>query len=145
MYSIEIHGLEKTYRTGFLRKKEKQALKPLQLEIEQGGVFGFLGPNGAGKTTTLKLLMGLIFPTSGSARILGKDWRDVMVKKQIGFLPEQPYFYDYLTATELLNYYAALSGMAPVDRTRAAKSVLNRVGLTDAANVQLRKYSKGML
>ena len=145
MRAIEILGLEKTFTTGFLRKKEKQALKPLQLAVEQGEVFGFLGPNGAGKTTTLKLLMGLIFPTAGSACILGKDWRDPGVKKEIGFLPEQPYFYDYLTAAELLNYYAALSGMPAGERSRAAKSVLERVGLDEAANVQLRKYSKGML
>ena len=145
MRAIKILGLEKTFTTGFLRKKEKQALKPLQLAVEQGEVFGFLGPNGAGKTTTLKLLMGLIFPTAGSACILGKDWRDPGVKKEIGFLPEQPYFYDYLTAAELLNYYAALSGMPAGERSRAAKSVLERVGLDEAANVQLRKYSKGML
>src|SRR5437764_660520 len=102
MAAIEILGLAKTYKIGFLRNSERVALKPLDLAIEEGEVFGCLGPNGAGKTTTLKLLMGLIFPTSGAARLLGRDWRDPKVKAAIGFLPEQPYFYDYLTAEELL-------------------------------------------
>src|SRR5437899_10266046 len=97
MAAIEIIGLEKTYSVGFWRKRPKRALLPLQLAVEEGEIFGFLGPNGAGKTTTLKLLMGLVFPTSGSARILGMEWSDPRVKAQIGFLPEQPYFYDYLT------------------------------------------------
>jgi ABC-2 type transport system ATP-binding protein len=145
MASVEILGLEKRFTTGFLRKREKHALKPLFLTTEDNEVFGFLGPNGAGKTTTLKLLMGLIFPTSGSARILGLDWRDPRVKAQIGFLPEQPYFYDYLTATELLNYYAALSGVPAKERKRRVSEMLSRVGLADSAHVQLRKFSKGML
>ena len=92
MPAIEILGLEKTYRVGFWRKRQKCALRPLHLQVEDGEIFGFLGPNGAGKTTTLKLLMGLVFPTSGWARILGKEWTDPEVKAQIGFLPEQPYF-----------------------------------------------------
>src|SRR5436305_5855496 len=102
MAAIEILGLEKTYSVGFWRKKPKLALKPLHLSVEEGEIFGFLGPNGAGKTTTLKLLMGLVFPTSGSARILGMEVNDPRMKAQIVFLPEQPYFYDYLTARELL-------------------------------------------
>jgi ABC-2 type transport system ATP-binding protein len=109
--AIEILGLEKTYMVGFWRKRPKRALQPLHLTVEDGEIFGFLGPNGAGKTTTLKLLMGLVFPTAGSARILGREWTDPEVKAQIGFLPEQPYFYDHLTAHELLNYYAQLSGV----------------------------------
>lgn len=108
-------------------------------------IFGFLGPNGAGKTTTLKMLMGLVFPTSGSARILGMELDDPRMKAQIGFLPEQPYFYDYLTGRELLNYYAQLSGVAAKDRFRKVDEMLERVGLKDAANLQLRKFSKGML
>jgi ABC-2 type transport system ATP-binding protein len=145
MAAIEILGLEKTYSVGFSRKHPKRALHPLHLSIEQGEIFGFLGPNGAGKTTTLKLLMGLVFPTSGSARILGMQLDDPRMKAQIGFLPEQPYFYDYLTARELLEYYGQLSGVAARDRGSRVKEVLGRVGLSDAAGIQLRKFSKGML
>src|SRR5271163_4516283 len=145
MTAIEILDLEKKYLVGFWRKRPKVALHPLRLTIEEGEVFGFLGPNGAGKTTTLKLLMGLVFPTAGSARILGRDWTDPEVKAQIGFLPEQPYFYDHLTAHELLNYYAQLSGVAAKDRARRVEATLQRVGLSDIKGVQLRKFSKGML
>jgi ABC-2 type transport system ATP-binding protein len=145
MKAIEILGLEKTYSVGFWRKRPKRALLPLQLTVEEGEIFGFLGPNGAGKTTTLKLLMGLIFPTSGSARILGNDWTDPAVKSQIGFLPEQPYFYDYLTARELLLYYGRLSGVPGKELSKRVEAVLARVGLPDVGGVQLRKFSKGML
>ncbi|HYL92892.1 MAG TPA: ABC transporter ATP-binding protein [Alphaproteobacteria bacterium] len=123
----------------------KPALLPVHLSVEEGETFGFLGPNGAGKTTTLKLLMGLIFPSSGSARILGLDYHDPEVKRQVGFLPEQPYFYDYLTAPELLDYYAQLSGVDASTRKKRIGSVLERVGLSDTGNKQLRKFSKGML
>src|SRR5579863_2946081 len=145
MTAIEIKGLEKIYTVGFLRKKPKQALFPLHLSIEDGEIFGFLGPNGAGKTTTLKLLMGLVFPSSGSARILGHEWTDPQVKAQIGFLPEQPYFYVHLTAHELLEYYGQLSGVPAKDRKRRVEEVLQRVGLRDIRGLQLRKFSKGML
>src|SRR6516225_4011628 len=145
MHAIEILGLEKTYSTGFWRMKAKVALKPLHLNIEEGEIFGFLGPNGAGKTTTLKMLMGLVFPTGGSARILGMDVKDPQVKAQIGFLPEQPYFYDYLTAQELLEYYGRLSGVVDKYLPKRVENVLARVGLPDVADVQLRKFSKGML
>ena len=117
MAAIEIIGLEKIYAVGFWRKKPKIALKPLHLTVEEGEVFGFLGPNGAGKTTTLKMLMGLVYPTAGTARILGKDLGDSGMKAQIGFLPEQPYFYDYLTGRELLEYYGQLSGMPANERS----------------------------
>ena len=145
MAAIEILGLEKTYMVGFWRKRPKCALRPLNLTVAEGEIFGFLGPNGAGKTTTLKLLMGLIFPTGGSARILGHEWTDPEIKAQIGFLPEQPYFYDYLTAHELLEYYGQLSGVPARDRRRRAEEVLAQVGLRDVHGVQLRKFSKGML
>jgi len=145
MAAIEILGLEKTYMVGFWRKRPKRALQPLQLTVEEGEIFGFLGPNGAGKTTTLKMLMGLVFPTAGTARILGKEWTDPEVKAQIGFLPEQPYFYDYLTAHELLDYYGQLSGVPAKDRRQQIEAVLQRVGLTDIKGMQLRKFSKGML
>ena len=145
MPAIEILGLEKNYSVGFWRKRPKCALRPLHLSIEEGEIFGFLGPNGAGKTTTLKMLMGLVFPSGGSARILGMDVNDPRVKAQIGFLPEQPYFYDYLTARELLDYYGQLSGMSAGERREKIAPALERVGLLDAGNTQLRKFSKGML
>jgi ABC-2 type transport system ATP-binding protein len=145
MVAIEILDLEKSYQVGFWRKRSKVALRPLRLTIEEGEVFGFLGPNGAGKTTTLKLLMGLVFPTAGTARILGREMDDPEVKSQIGFLPEQPYFYDHLTARELLNYYGQLSGIPAKGRSARVEEMLERVGLSDSAGVQLRKFSKGML
>jgi ABC-2 type transport system ATP-binding protein len=145
MAAIEILDLEKSYLVGFWRKRPKQALRPLRLTIEEGEVFGFLGPNGAGKTTTLKLLMGLVYPTAGTARILGMDLDDPRVKQQIGFLPEQPYFYDHLTGQELLTYYAQLSGVPAKERSKRVAEMLERVGLRDSARMQLRKYSKGML
>lgn len=145
MPAIEILGLEKIYKVGFWRKQPRRALLPLHLTVEDGEIFGFLGPNGAGKTTTLKMLMGLVFPSSGTARILGRDWTEPEVKAQIGFLPEQPYFYDYLTAHELLEYYGQLSGVPAKGRKRRVDEILTRVGLTDVKGVQLRKFSKGML
>jgi ABC-2 type transport system ATP-binding protein len=145
MAAIEILGLEKTYSVGFWRKRPKRALCPLHLTVEPGETFGFLGPNGAGKTTTLKLLMGLVFPTGGSARILGMDIQDPRMKAQIGFLPEQPYFYDYLTARELLDYYGSLSGVPAKQRSSRVSEVLERVGLQESSAVQLRRFSKGML
>jgi ABC-2 type transport system ATP-binding protein len=145
MPAIEIQGLEKTYKVGFWRKRPKRALHPLQLTVEEGEIFGFLGPNGAGKTTTLKMLMGLVYPTGGSAKILGMDLNDPRVKAQIGFLPEQPYFYDYLTAHELLTYYGHLSGVLGKELAQRAETMLERVGLRDVRGLQLRKFSKGML
>lgn len=145
MSAIETIALEKSYSVGFWRKRPRCALRPLTVTVEEGEVFGYLGPNGAGKTTTLKLLMGLIFPTAGSAKILGMALGDPRVKAQIGFQPEQPYFYDYLTAHELLHYYAQLSGVPAGDRKRRVQSVLERVGLGDVSpRLQLRKFSKGM-
>src|SRR6202044_2794931 len=143
--AIEILGLTKDFPIGFFHQRSRRSLDHLTLEVERGEVFGFLGPNGAGKTTTLKLLMGLVSPTGGTARILGMDFDDPHVKAQIGFLPEQPYFYDYLTAEELLTYYAQLSGVPAKSRAKRVTEMLQRFGLTDSARVQLRKYSKGML
>jgi len=145
MPAIEILGLAKTYSTGFWRKTPKVALQPLHLSIERGEVFGFLGPNGAGKTTTIKLLLGLVTPSAGTARILEQDFRNLDVRRRIGFLPEQPYFYDHLSATELLDYYAQLSGMTVADRKKRIPELLDRVGLSDTGSRQLRKFSKGML
>jgi ABC-2 type transport system ATP-binding protein len=145
MFAVEILGLEKTYKIGFWHQKQKIGLKNLNLEVPQGEVFGFLGPNGAGKTTTLKILMRLIFPTAGRALILGRDWRDSGVRARIGFLPEQPYFYDHLTPIELLNYYGTLAGVSAADRRSRIPKLLERVGLADQGRVPLRKFSKGML
>jgi ABC-2 type transport system ATP-binding protein len=145
MHAIEIQDLSKDYAVGFWKKKLRPAVKSLSLTIDAGETFGFLGPNGAGKTTTLKMLMGIIFPTSGSARILGRDCLDPDVKQKIGFLPEQPYFYDYLSAPELLDYYAQLSGVPKTQRAERIGVLLERVGLSDVGKLQLRKFSKGML
>ena len=143
--AIEINGLTKDYPAGFWRKRYRRSLDNLSLRVEDGEVFGFLGPNGAGKTTTLKLLMGLIFPTAGTATVRGKSIDDVNMHREIGYLPEQPYFYDYLTARELLDYYARFFDFAEADRRERVARFLERVGLSAAADVQLRKYSKGML
>jgi ABC-2 type transport system ATP-binding protein len=145
MAAIEINNLQKKYNTGFFKTKTKWGLKNLSLEVREGEVFGYLGPNGAGKTTTLKILMGLVSATGGTARILGRDLEDPELKREIGFLPEQPYFYDQLTARELLEYYGHLSGMPSGSLRRRALEMLDRVGIADAADVQLRKFSKGML
>jgi ABC-2 type transport system ATP-binding protein len=145
MHAIEIQGLSKDYAVGFWKDKRRPALKSLDLTVASGETFGFLGPNGAGKTTTLKLLMGIIFPTSGSAKILGRDCLDPEVKKKLGFLPEQPYFYDYLSAPELLGYYAQLSGVPTAERKHRIDEMLAKVGLPDVGKKQLRKFSKGML
>jgi len=143
--AIEILGLTKDYPLGFWKRRSRRSLDNLTLEVERGEVFGFLGPNGAGKTTTLKLLMSLIFPTSGTARVLGQPIENVAMHRDIGYLPEQPYFYDYLTARELLHYYARFSGYSTEERSRRVERFLERVGLASAANLQLRKFSKGML
>ena len=143
--AIEIEGLTKDYATGFWRKRPRRALGGLTLAVNEGEVFGFLGPNGAGKTTTQKLLMGLIFPTSGTARILGASVGDVRMHRRIGYLPEQPYFYDYLTGRELLDYFARFFGYGPAERRERVGRFLEKMGLGASADVQLRKFSKGML
>ncbi len=143
--AIEIENLTKDYYVGFWRKRPRRALDGLTLEVQEKEVFGFLGPNGAGKTTTLKLLMGLIFPTVGTARILGRSIEDVRMRRHVGYLPEQPYFYDYLTARELLDYFARFFGYRPQERRERVARFLEIVGVADSADVQLRKFSKGML
>jgi len=143
--AIEIENLSKEYPHGFLSLKKKKSLEDLTMHVEDGEVFGFLGPNGAGKSTTIKLLMRLIFPTAGTARILGKSIDDVSMHGSIGYLPEQPYFYDYLTAHELLDYFARFHGLTANDRAGRVPAMLKKVGLDTARKIQLRKYSKGML
>ena len=142
---IEIENLTKDYPTGFLHTKKKRSLDGLSMRVEEGEIFGFLGPNGAGKSTTIKLLMGIIFPTAGHAQILGKPVSDVSMHREIGYLPEQPYFYDYLTATELLDYFARFHELTAPDRRERVQTMLRKVGLETAGKIQLRKYSKGML
>jgi len=127
--AIHIEELTKDYQVGFWRRRPYRALDRLTLDIEPGEVFGFLGPNGAGKTTTLKLLMQLIFPTSGRAEILGRPVGDLATRHRIGYLPENPYFYDYLTGEELLNYFAQLFGYGAVDRRARVTALLDRVGI----------------
>ena len=143
---IEITNLTKDYEVGFFRKRKVRALDDLSLSIDRGQIFGFLGANGAGKTTTLKLLMRLIFPTTGSARILGHDIQDVSMHQRIGYLPENPYFYDYLTAREFLDYCAEIFGLPGNERKRRTADLLARVKLDEKRwDTQLRKFSKGML
>src|SRR5437588_956970 len=143
--AVATFELTKDYGVGFWRKRPYRALDRLTLEVRPGEVFGFLGPNGAGKTTTLKLLIQLVFPTSGRAEILGYPVGDLRVKRRIGYLPENPYFYDHLTAEELLTYFAGLFGHRASDsRTRAAR-LLDEVGIGSERRLQLRKFSKGML
>jgi ABC-2 type transport system ATP-binding protein len=145
MHAIRTEALTKNYSVGFWRPRPYRALDALNLEVGRGEVFGFLGPNGAGKTTTLKLLMQLIFPTSGRAEILGRPVGDIEVKRRIGYLPENPYFYDHLTAEELLEYFAALFGYSAADRRARASALLDQVGIGGERRLQLRKFSKGML
>jgi ABC-2 type transport system ATP-binding protein len=146
MSVIEINNLTKDYEVGFWRKRKVRALDGLSLSIDGGQIFGFLGANGAGKTTTLKLLMRLIFPTGGSAQILGHDIRDVSMHQRIGYLPENPYFYDYLTAREFLDYCAQIFGYPVESRRKRAADLLARVKLDEKRwDTQLRKFSKGML
>jgi len=144
--AVEIQNLTKDYEVGFLRKRRVRALDSLTLTVGRGEIFGFLGANGAGKTTTLKLLMRLMYPTAGGARILGRDIGDTRVHAEIGYLPEHPYFYDYLTAREFLEYCAELFGYARAERRRRASRLLARVRLEEKSwDKQLRKFSKGML
>ena len=143
--AIETQNLTKEYPHGFLHLKRKTSLENLTMQVEEGEVFGFLGPNGAGKSTTIKLLMGIIFPTAGSAQILGKPVSDVSMHQDIGYLPEQPYFYDYLTAAEVLDYFARFHGFRAAERKERVQKMLRKVGLETAGKIQLRKFSKGML
>ncbi len=145
-YAVEIKDLSKDYETGFWIKKCVRALDNLTLNVKSGQIFGFLGGNGAGKTTTIKTLMSLIFPTTGSAKILGHDIADVQMHRRIGYCPENPYFYDYLTARELMNYFGELFGYDQSRRKTKTEELLTAVGLDEKDwKKQLRKYSKGML
>lgn len=142
--AIETIRLTKFYRTGF-RMKRVQALVDLTLQVEKGEIFGFLGPNGAGKTTAIKILIGLAKPTRGVAYVLGKPPKDHRVKKSVGFLPESPYFYEYLTAAEFLALTAQLSGVQSSERKSRVREMLKMVRMEHAANIQMKRFSRGML
>ncbi|HEV2423196.1 MAG TPA: ABC transporter ATP-binding protein [Terriglobia bacterium] len=145
MWAVEITELTKDYRLGFWSRERKRALDHLSLTVERGEVFGLLGPNGAGKTTLLKLLLRLIFPTAGTASILGRPLTDVRAHARIGYLPENPYFYDHLTAAEFLNYAGWLCGLDTAARRDRSRKLLEQVGLAASAGVPLRRFSKGMV
>jgi len=140
---VETRNLSKTYRD-FWGRRKKVALKPLDLEIRRGEIFGLLGPNGSGKTTTMKLLLGLIFPTSGEAFVFGREATDVSKNERIGYLPEESYLYKFLDAEETLDFYGRLFDMPPDERRRRAAALIEMVGLTRDRKRQLREYSKGM-
>jgi ABC-2 type transport system ATP-binding protein len=153
---VETRGLTKIYVQDVLgvefgrvrirlKNRRRVALEDLNLDVEEGEIFGMLGPNGAGKTTTIKILMGLLFATRGEAFIMGRPLGDLSVKSHIGFLPENPYFYDYLRGWEFLEYYGQLYGMRKSTRRKRIPELLDLVGLTAAANIPLKGYSKGML
>jgi ABC-2 type transport system ATP-binding protein len=139
-----VKDVVKDFRPGF-GVRTKRVLHGVTFSVRRGEIFGFVGPNGAGKTTTLKLLMGLIRPTSGSATILGSSVSQTEFRHEIGFVPENPYFYTFLTAREILNFYAKLSGVKEPRRSERVSELLQWVGLEHAADARLKTYSKGML
>ena len=141
---LEIQDLSKSYRVGHLRPRRQPAVQGLSLSVERGEIFGFLGPNGSGKTTTLKVLIGLVRPDSGRIQILGHPHEARAWRYAVGYLPEQPYLYDYLTPLEYLDYVGRLFGLAPAVRRDRARMLLEKVGLARAATLPLRRFSKGM-
>lgn len=144
MEVIEVHGLTKDYRQHFWSPL-RRVLDNASFSVNSGEIFGFLGPNGAGKSTTIKILFEIIFPSSGTAKIFGKPVGDKSVKSRVGFLPENPYFYDYLTTTQFLEFHGGLSGMSPDALKRRIPEVLELVGMRGTKDMSLRSFSKGML
>jgi ABC-2 type transport system ATP-binding protein len=142
--ALRIEGLYKSFRTGFI-PKSKEILKGISLTVEEGRIFGYLGPNGAGKTTTIKCVLSLIFPDQGNVEIFGRSHLSPASRERVGFLPENPYFYDYLTAEEFLSFYAGLFRIAKEEKRKRIARLLGLVGLEKAAGIQLRKFSRGML
>jgi ABC-2 type transport system ATP-binding protein len=140
---LRTEQLSKTFEVG-VRRKRVQAVKDLDLVVQDGEIFGFVGPNGAGKTTTIKMLMGLIFPTSGKAFIYDAPIPSAEAKRRIGFLPENPSYYEFLTGREALRFFGQLSGVVASELPRRVDELLELVGLSDATDRQIRKYSKGM-
>jgi ABC-2 type transport system ATP-binding protein len=144
MAILELSGISKSYRT-HLSLRKYWILRGLSLSVRAGEIFGFVGTNGAGKTTTIKLALGLTFPDCGSIKLFGRPALRPAVRAKVGFLPENPYFYDYLTGAEFLDFHARLFGLSAADRRRRAVDLLERVGLANRGDRQLRYYSKGML
>lgn len=142
---LAVDRLTKDYPVGFWRPRPYRALDDLSFSVEAGEVFGCLGPNGAGKSTTLKLLMGLVTPTSGTAHLFGLPVSNVHSRRKVGFLPENPVFYDYLSGEELLAYYGQLCGLSAADARARTTTLLDRVGLGAERRMALRRYSKGMV
>lgn len=142
--ALNIENLHKSFKTGFTLKKKK-ILKGISFSVEQGEIFGYLGPNGAGKTTTIKCILGLIFPEQGDIKILGNPYLSIKSKEKTGFLPENPYFYDYLTAEEFLDFYSRLYNLSSSQKKDKIRDLIKLVGLEKSTNLQLRKFSKGML
>ena len=140
---IETRNLTKVYRDFWGRQKVR-ALNALDLDVKRGEIFGLLGPNGSGKTTTIKLLLGLLFPTSGEALVFGQNAADVEKNERVGFLPEESYLYRFLTAEETLDFYGRLFDMTPQMRKKRANELIETVGLQGARKRQLKEYSKGM-
>ncbi|MGE4650346.1 MAG: ABC transporter ATP-binding protein [Myxococcota bacterium] len=140
---VVVEGLEVEFRPG-LGQRRKRILDGVSFSVREGEIFGFVGPNGAGKTTTLKVLMGLLRANAGCARILGHDVGETAFRRHVGFLPENPYFHDYLSARETLDFYARLSGVPASERPERIERLLDWVGLHDAADARLRTFSKGM-
>jgi ABC-2 type transport system ATP-binding protein len=144
MDAINIISLSKIFKTSFLRRTFT-AIKNISFSVEKGSIFGFLGPNGAGKTTTIKIIVGLLKASSGMVKIFGRDSRDINSHRNTGYLPESPYFYNYLTGKELLNYYSHLVDLKGSTRNARIEELLKLVGIWEARNLPLRSYSKGML
>ncbi|MDD8026708.1 MAG: ABC transporter ATP-binding protein [Acidobacteriota bacterium] len=141
---LELENVQKAFKLGFI-PKTRQVLKGISLAVDEGEVFGYLGPNGAGKTTTIKCVLGLIFPDAGTIRMFGRSYLDPKAKAGLGFLPENPYFYDYLTAVEFLDFYARLFGIPAEVRSERIPRLLKMTSMERAADLPLRKFSRGML
>ncbi len=141
---LRADGLAKTFHLGFFRKRV-EAVKEASFDVRRGEVFGYLGPNGSGKTTTLKMLMGLVFPSRGRAEVLGRLVPNRQAKRRLGYLPESPYFYDYLSPEEFLDLVGSLFDVPRRERRLRADTLIGRVGLDHARGRPLRKFSKGML
>jgi ABC-2 type transport system ATP-binding protein len=143
--ALEVRSLFKSYRTGFLHLKSREILSDLSFTVGEGEIFGFLGPNGSGKTTTIKVLMGLVFADRGTVSILGHAQDDPAWRPRVGFLPEHPYFYDYLTPIEYLDFVGQLFRLPTLRRRERARHLLELVGLARYEKLSMRRFSKGML
>lgn len=144
MRALEVKKLTKSFKSNFLMKKI-EVLKNINISADVGQIYGFLGPNGAGKTTTIKCILRLLFPDSGEIFVLNQPYNTLAMRKKLGFLPEQPYFYDYLTARELLSFSASLFSIPKKQSSEISKKLIKQVGLEGKEDIKLRKYSKGMI